>query len=98
MKVLAIITLASSAEISGVRDHLHDELRKSWGLYSRNVIREMYLTEDPTRVVFILEAEGTASAAAELKELPLVNSGAFTLQLIELHPFVNWAKLFAEPA
>jgi hypothetical protein len=96
MKVLAVVCLAASADMSEVRSHLRDELRGSWTLFSENIIREAYLTDDPARIVFVLEAENLSAAEAHLKTLPLVKSGSFTLQLIELRPFVNWERLFGE--
>ena len=98
MKVLAVVSLAASADLSEVRRLLVEELRGSWTLFSENIVREAYMTDDPSRVVFVLEAEDLAAAEGRLQKLPLVKSGAFTLQLIELRPFANWARLFADHA
>jgi hypothetical protein len=95
MKVLAVVKLAESADMSDVRRLLSDELRCSWNLYAENIIREAYMTDDPTRVVFVLEAVDLAAAEAQLQKLPLVAKGSFTVQLIELRSFANWALLFA---
>jgi hypothetical protein len=46
-------------------------------------------------VVFVLEAQDAADARASLQQLPLIADGVFTAELIELHPFVNWSRLFA---
>ena len=96
MKVLAVVNLAASADISELQHHLSDELRESWKLFSANVIREAYMTDDPSRVVFVFEAENTIAAETRLQELPLIKRGVFTVQLIELRPFTNWTRLFAE--
>ena len=98
MKILATLTLKAEAPPEAVRPRLVDELRGSWALYSKDVLREMYATDRPTRVVFILEAESGPSAAALLAELPLVAAGMFQVDVIELHPFVNWSLLFSKPA
>jgi hypothetical protein len=98
MKVLAVVHLAPSADLLQVRRLLGEELRGSWKLFSQDIIREAYLTDDASRIVFVLEAEHAAAAETHLKTLPLVKSGSFTLQLIELRPFTNWERLFAARA
>lgn len=93
MKILALVSLKPGVPLEQVRPELQAELQGSWRLYTNDVLREAYLTELPTRVVFVLEAEDVATAAAELEKLPLVAKGIFDLQLHALRPFVNWAML-----
>jgi hypothetical protein len=95
MKVLAVLTLKPEISLSAVRAQLADELRGSWGLYSSGLLREVYATESPTRVVFVLETMDVKAAADSLNGLPLVAAGMFHLEMMELRPFVNWAALFA---
>jgi hypothetical protein len=96
MKVLAIVDLSSTADRAEVFRRLDEELRESWKLFSANIIREAYATGDPTRVVFVLEADNREAAEAALQQLPLVQLGYFTVAFIELRPFANWARLFAK--
>ena len=58
------------------------------------VLREAYATAVPTRVVFVLEADGVARAEELLRKLPLIASGHLRFDLVELRPFVNWSLLF----
>jgi hypothetical protein len=95
MKILALVTLKSGASLEQVRPHLLDELRGSWSLYRSGDLREVYATESPTQVVFVLEAETARAASLHLSALPLVAAGAFDVNLIELRPFVNWSMLFS---
>ncbi len=67
----------------------------AWGLFSENIIREAYATDDPARVIFILEVDTLAAAERRLSALPLVANGSFTVQLSELRPFANWQMLFS---
>ncbi|CAL75726.1 conserved hypothetical protein; putative dimeric alpha+beta barrel [Bradyrhizobium sp. ORS 278] len=97
MKILCIVTLSPTADRNEVARRLSEELRESWTLYAGGVIREAYATDDPTQVVFVLEAADIATAEAALGRLPLIHEGSFTLQLIALRPFSNWARLFATP-
>jgi hypothetical protein len=95
MKVLAIIEVANGVAIESVRAELQSELRGSWHLYETGVLREVYATPSPARVVFVLEADDTKAALAHLQKLPMVASGLLHLELVELRPFVNWSALFA---
>jgi hypothetical protein len=95
MKLLAIIDIAPDMPIETVRAGLADELKGSWELFASGVLREAYLTDTPTRAVFVLEAEGVAQAEQRLGALPLVAAGAMRVGLMELRPFTNWARLFA---
>jgi hypothetical protein len=48
-------------------------------------------------VVFVLEAEDLARADEHLRKLPLIGSGLLRVELTELRPFANWARLFESP-
>ncbi len=96
MKILAIISVVPGAEIATIRQHLADELRGSWQMFVNGTLREAYATESPGRVVFVLETDGIGEARTLLGNLPLVQAGCFTLELLELRPFVNWSMLFSK--
>jgi len=95
MKVLAVLTLLPEAALETVRAELVSELKASWALYASGALREVYATNDPKRVVFVLEANDAAGAKRLLAPLPLVAAAVFALELVELRPFVNWSMLFA---
>jgi hypothetical protein len=96
MKVLALLSLVPEAQLGTVRAELANELRGSWALYASGVLREVYATDDPKRVVFVMEAEDAAAASRQLAPLPLVAAGMFNVECLELRPFVNWSMLFAQ--
>ena len=96
MKVLAIIDLAMGVEPREALSRLDEELLGSWRLFGSDVLRETYATEDPRRVVFVLEAADLKVAEDALATLPLVKLGLFTVQLTELRPFANWSRLFSQ--
>jgi hypothetical protein len=95
MKILATLDLAPGAPIETVRSQLESEIKGSWALYASGVIREVYATPIATRVVFVLECESQAAAESHLHALPMVASGLFRIELIELRPFTNWSRLFS---
>ena len=95
MKILAIIDVAPGTQMESVRAKLANELKGSWALFASSVLREAYATATPTRVVFVLEAEGAVHAEEHLRKLPLVAAGHLNFELVELRPFVNWSILFS---
>ena len=97
MKILAVVSLKQGVALEQVRPELQAELQGSWRLYVNGVLREAYLTESASTVVFVLEAPDLADAAVELQKLPLVAKGLFDFQLHELRPFANWAMLPLAP-
>ncbi len=94
MKILAVIQVADGADGAKLRGGLVDELRGSWQLFSSGVLREAHATEDPMRVVFVLEAPTRQDAMRALEQLPFVATGLVRVELTELRPFVNWSLLF----
>jgi hypothetical protein len=95
MKVLAMLTVSPKTELGTLRAELTNELRGSWALYASGVLREVYATADPKRVIFVMEAEDATAARRHLAPLPLVAAGMFDVECIELRPFTNWSMLFA---
>jgi hypothetical protein len=95
MKILATLTVKPEANLEKLRAELADELRGSWALYACGALREVYATERPRRVVFVIEAADAAAARQLLAPLPWVAAGAFEIAFSELRPFVNWSMLFA---
>ena len=93
MKVLAIEkkTAAKGDEI----DHnlLIREAQKAYELYSDHVIREIYFNDEHNAVI-IMECETKGEAEAFLNELPLVKEGYISFDLMELHPYMGFSRLF----
>ena len=94
MKLLATIELDIASGQPLAHSDLVAELKGSWDLFQRGVLREAYATSSPTKVIFVLEAENAAAATTELERLPLVAAGRFRVQVLELLPFRNWSLLF----
>jgi hypothetical protein len=88
--------MVAEAPLATVRAELANELRGPWALYASGVLREVYATEDPKRVVFVMEADDATAAKRQLMSLPLVAAGMFKIECLELRSFVNWSMLFAQ--
>jgi hypothetical protein len=94
VKVLVILTLVPQTPLETIRKELADELKGSWALYADDVLREAYATDDPKRVVFMVEAADADAAKRILAPLPMISAGMFEMEFVELRPFVNWSMLF----
>ncbi len=80
--------------MDAIRAGLREELRHSWALFADGTLREAYATEQPTRIVFVLEAIRAGKAVSHLAQLPMIKAGLMTFQLLESRPFANWSRLF----
>lgn len=74
------------------------EAAKAWELYQAGFIRELYFRQDYPAAILILECVDTAEAQRLLNNLPLVQAGLITFELIPLIPYPGFARLFIDPA
>jgi len=93
MKILAI-----EKEVPGVKDedyqpHLKTEAKTAWELYQSGIIRELYFSEDNSAVL-ILECNSTYEAKEVLYSLPLVREKLIDFDIIPLHPYPGFERLF----
>ncbi len=72
MKVFALIDLAADRQIASFRSQLTEGLKSSWALFEAGLLREAYLSDGPTRAVFVLETTDIADTEATFRKLPSV--------------------------
>jgi hypothetical protein len=94
LKLLAMIDLKPGSRMETVRSELANEIKGCWELYLSGVLREVYATAIPTRVIFVLETDDVAAAQRHFAKLPFVVEGLLHIEWVELRPFANWSKLF----
>lgn len=95
MKILSICDVVPGTNIDLIRGELLAETRAAWSLFEAGVLREAYVTASPGRVILMLEVESIKQAEERLQDLPLVAKSMLRFELIELRPFLNWSRLFA---
>ena len=96
---MRIIAIEKEAEGLNKRDfvpHLRDEAEAGWKLYKEGVIREMYFREDRPEAILILECKDLEDARERLEELPLVQKGLISFELIPLKPYHGFERLFGK--
>lgn len=95
MRILAIERPADGSPGEPSTVDLCDEAARAWELQQAGSLREIYLTDDRTRAVILLECANAAEAHALLATLPLVQRGFITFDVMELEPYPGFARLFA---
>jgi hypothetical protein len=75
-------------------DILRREARKAWQLQQESIIREIYLTDNRSKAVLILECGSLDEAEKRLGDLPLVKEGYVTFRLYRLDPYPGYSRLF----
>ena len=70
------------------------EARRAWELHQAGIVREISFRMGVRQSVMILEAVDEAAARQALDSLPFVRAGRLTFEVIGLHPYDGWARLF----
>ena len=66
--------------------YLQDEIRVAGELRHRGALRELWLREDMSGVVALIEANDEAAAQALVNEFPMVQNGLYRIELVALVP------------
>ena len=96
MKILAMEKETPGVKPEQFAQHLKLEARQVWKLYQDGIIRELYFRQDRSEAVLILECASADEASRALDNLPLVQAGLITFDLIPLLPYPGFSRLFAE--
>ena len=94
MKILAI-----EKELPGVdwelvgKDLLEGEALEIYRLYLTGQLREHYFNDDKCAVL-VLECRDQTHAQELLQGLPLVKSKLITFEIMELHPYSGYDRIF----
>lgn len=98
MRFIAVLTpKAGAKETDFARLSLLEE-RHVWKMYASGILRHMYFQENPVRVVLDFEADDRDDVQSELKALPMVGAGLFSIEIIQLGPWLPISVLFGPQA
>lgn len=95
MKFLALEHEQPGVQPGDFQPYLKVEATSAWRLYLLGVVREAYFRADQHTAVFILECASKEDADRELAQLPLVQAGLITFEVIPLQPYDGYARLFS---
>jgi hypothetical protein len=95
MKILAISHETPTVNWDAHEETLREEAAVLYRLYLDELVREFYFTNDG-EAVLILEALTLGDAGELLEQLPLVRNGLIKFELMELHPYDGFKRLFKQ--
>ncbi len=96
MRILAIEKSVDGSPGKPSTADLRDEAARAWELQQAGSVREIYLTDEGSRAVILLECRSAVEARALLATLPLVERGFIAFDVMELEPYPGFGRLFAE--
>jgi len=94
MKILALEHEQPGLTAADFQPHLRAEALRAWRLHQSGVIRELYFRADQHSAVLVLECAGVDEARQALADLPLVQAGLITFELIPLVAYPGFERLF----
>ena len=95
MKFLITISPRQGADLATVQSASAGSAKVVWDLYTKGIIREMFVREDDRGTVFIAEAPDAVTVRDALAAAPLIQSGQVTGEIVGLKPFAPLATAFA---
>jgi hypothetical protein len=94
MKILVMPKPIEGASREEMLRHATAEIQAAWELYKQGVVREFYAhTDEPNRVVLMLESAGAEAARDALSLLPFVQLHLIDFDIIPLAPFYGLEHL-----
>jgi len=93
MKILAISKDQEDIDWTKESDTLEKEALQVYQLYLNGYLREIYFNED-SNAILILECVSIENANELLNSLPLVKKGLIEFQVMSLHPYTGYDRIF----
>lgn len=92
MKFLAIECELPNVNWKNAADILAEEAHHVHALYKKDIIREIYFTDDKNAVL-ILECESKEKALQILNEFPLVKEKYISFDIVTLMPYTGYDRI-----
>jgi hypothetical protein len=95
MKILVMPKPRADVAREALQQHAAEEIRAVWDLYAKGHVREFYVrTDEPGRVVLVLESASVEAATEALATLPFARLHLIDFDVIPLAPFAGLSLLF----
>ncbi len=95
MKFLAISKEVPPVDWSSMENILKNEAGILYQLYTDDLVREFYFT-DQGEAVLVLECASLESVREVLQQLPLVQQGIILFDVMELRPYTGFSRLLSK--
>jgi hypothetical protein len=98
MQFLVILKVKPDAPREKIGTLQKAEATKAWEMMASGVLRTAYYIKGPVGAVLMLEASDEHEAGEHVSQLPLVEAGLLTCEILALTPFTGFASLFQSSA
>jgi hypothetical protein len=95
MQYLVILKMKGDATKEKLGPLMKPEAAKAWEMLAAGVLRSIYFIKGRVGAVLMIEAEDDKEAQSQMSQLPLVEAGLVSVEILPLTPFTGFAALFA---
>jgi muconolactone delta-isomerase len=95
MQFLAVMRLKPDTDRARLTALGKPEAAKAWEMVAAGVLRSLHFIKGPAGAVLLFEANAQSQVEAQVAQLPLVEAGLATVEILPLVPFTGWEPLFA---
>ena len=97
MQFLAILKAKPDAPREKLGPLMKPEASHAWEMMASGILRSMHFIKGPVGAVLMLEVGDEQEAEKHVKQLPMVEHGLLSVEILPLTPFTGFAALFAPP-
>ncbi len=94
MKILALLTMAQSADRAAFGPLLVPEEQVLWAAYRQGALREWYFQPDPLAIALVYEAADTAEVERHIDALLMVQAHLLDRRIVALGPWLPLEVIF----
>ena len=95
MQYLVILKLKGDATKEKLGPLMKPEAAKAWEMLAAGVLRAIHFIKGPVGAILMIEAGDDQEVQFQVGQLPLVEAGMVSVEILALTPFTGFAALFA---
>lgn len=96
MKVLVLLMIAGEPDLKKIQSLESLEADRVWSLYEENTLKEIYLLDDKSGAVIVLDTTGLNDAKTAVESLPMVKEGVLKPNYMPLAIWPEMQRLLVE--
>jgi hypothetical protein len=97
MQFLAILKVKPDTPREKLGPLMKPEAAHVWEMTTTGMLRSIHYIKGPVGAVLMLESVDEQEAEKHVKQLPMVEQGLLSVEILPLTPFTGFAALFASP-
>ena len=95
MQFLAILKVKPETPREKLGPLMKPEASHAWEMINSGVLRSIHYIKGPVGAVLMLEAVDEEEAGRHVNQLPMVDQGLLSVEILPLTPFTGFATRFA---